>query len=292
MQQGQVEESIGEERSQHKEEMEQKETHSEEPSAAGGAALCDACFATAVLSESGLWQQQMPLVRCIPLLPLVAALVLVPRGELLLLLPLLLLPLLRGGTVLLLQWRRQLLGRGRRTLCIADAKAASILLLWSLLGLLGLAGWQACCWLCWRRCPWGSRRSPAAGGDSRCGLHAPNLELLLEEIRMHPARLLIQLCLQAAHRQADRQAGTRYACWLPWPDYVQASQGKDSGLARCKWSPDRQPCCALTENRLQTDPHHQPTLPTCSSRRAHTLHMSSRGGASCSASGRFNRSAG
>ena len=228
----------------------------------------------------------MPLVRCIPLLPLVAALVLVPRGELLLL------PLLRGGTVLLLQWRRQLLGRGRRTLCTADAWAASILLMWGLLGLLGLADRQACSWRSWRRCPWCSRRSPAAGGDSRCGLHAPNLELLLEEIRMHPARLLIQLCLQAAHRQADRQAGTSYACWLPWTDYVQASQGKDSGLAACKWSSDRQPCCALTENRLQTDPHHQPTLPTCSSRRAHTLHMSSRGGACCSASGRFNRSAG
>jgi hypothetical protein len=168
--------------------MEQNETQSEEPSAAGSSTLCDARFATAVLSRSGLRQQQTPLVRCIPFLPLAAALVLVQRGKLLLLVPLLLLlPLLGSSTVLLLQCRRQLLGCVRRTLCTADAKAASVLLLWALLGLLGLAGWQACCWLCWRRCPWRPRRSPAAGGDGRCGLHVPLLELLLEEVCLYLA---------------------------------------------------------------------------------------------------------
>jgi hypothetical protein len=124
----------------------------------------------------------MPFIYCVPLLPLVAALLLVQRGRLL---------LLRSSAVLLLQCRRQLLGRGRRTLCAANAGVATALLLWTLMDLLGLAGRQACCWLGWPRCLGRLRRYPAGSGGGRRGLHAPNLELRPEEIRMHPARLLI-----------------------------------------------------------------------------------------------------
>ena len=99
---------------------------------------------------------------------------------------------------------------------------------------------------------------------------------------MQPARLLIQLCLQEAYRQTGGQA-----------DSGQLGPGKPGHGVRTDQLQvlPRSPATLSTPTKysIQIDPHHQPTPPTFCSCCAHLPHMSRRGGACCSASGRFNR---
>jgi hypothetical protein len=96
--------------------------------------------------------------------------------------------------MLQLRWQWRLPGRVRRTLCTADTTAAAALLPPTLLGLLHR---QVCC--C-RRCCCRRPCRPIPGGGGRSCLHAPILEMLLEDHCVHPACMLTQLCLQAAGR--------------------------------------------------------------------------------------------
>ena len=165
--------------------------------------------------------------------------------------------------MLLLRWQRRLRGRGRRAHCTADIAAAAALLLLLLLLLalqlilLGLHCRQVGCWC---SCPC---RPPAGSAGGRRGRRPPLFNIcfrIKSACSMHD-------CSASSICKRSRQA---------------VGKGKLQKLISC------------VVPRQQANPHWpihylyrptRPTRPTRSSFPAYTLHMSSRGGCCCSASG-------